>query len=261
MIDFHSHILPSIDDGAKEMEETEKLIKEAEEVGFEKIISTSHYIENYYEADVKERKEIIKSINDKIEKEEKNIKILIGNEVYLTNHIKELLEGKKITTIENTDYILFEMPLNVKPLNMYDVIYDMMQLKMKPILAHPERYSYIQENPNIVKDLIETGVLMQANYGSIVGQYGARAKLIVRKLLEKDMIHFLGSDVHRKETIYPQIPNILEETEKVIGKEKLKELTTTNAELVLKNEEIEVEDPSEIKLNFFEKLKINGISK
>ncbi len=148
------------------------------------------------------------------------------------------------------------MPLNTKPLNLYDVIYDILQLKLKPILAHPERYSFIQENPNIIKDLIETGVLMQANYGSIVGLYGRNAQVIVRKFLKNNMIHFLGSDVHREKSIYLKIPEILKEIEKLVGEEKLEELTTTNAKLVLENKEIEVEDPDELKLSFVEKMKI-----
>lgn len=256
MIDFHSHILPDIDDGARNMEETEKLIEEAEEVGFETIISTSHYIENYYEVDVEERKKIINQLNEKLEKEDKNIKLHLGNEVYFSENIKKLLDEKKITPIEKTKYLLFELPLNAKPLNLYDVVYDMLQLKLKPILAHPERYSFIQENPNIIKELIETGVLMQANYGSIVGQYGKKVQIIVKKLLENDMIHFLGSDVHRKGTIYFQIPRILKELEKLLGEEKLKKLTTINAKLVLEDEEIEIEDPKEIKLSFTEKMKL-----
>lgn len=258
MIDFHSHILPNIDDGARSVEETFKLIDEAEEVGFETIISTSHYIENYYEANVEERKKIIKQLNEKLENESKKIKIHLGNEVYFSENIKRLLNEKKITPVEGTKYLLFELPLNAKPLNLYDVVYDMLQLKLKPILAHPERYSFIKEQPNIIKDLIETGVLMQANYGSIVGQYGKKAQIIVKKLLENDMIHFLGSDVHRRGTIYPQIPRMLKELEKIVGEEKLKELTTINAKLVLKNEEIEIEEPREIKLSFTEKMKLKA---
>lgn len=98
---------------------------------------------------------------------------------------------------------------------------------------------------------------MQANYGSILGQYGEKAKLIVRKLFESDMIHFLGSDVHRQKTIYPKIPRILEELKQLIGEEKLEELTTINPKLVLKNKKIEVPEPHPIKLSLKENIIIN----
>ena len=122
MIDFHSHILPNIDDGARNVEETFKLIKEAEEVGFDTIISTSHYIEGYYESNVAERETWIKAINEKLKERSQNIKLHLGNEVYFSNNIKELIEEKKATTIKGTNYILFEMPLNTKPLNIFDVV-------------------------------------------------------------------------------------------------------------------------------------------
>ena len=95
---------------------------------------------------------------------------------------------------------------------------------------------------------------MQANYASIIGFYGEKAQIIVKKLLENDMIHFLGSDVHRPGTIYPKMPEIMSELEKIIGNEKLEKLTTINPKLVLQNKKIEIEDPGNIELSFKEKL-------
>ena len=120
------------------------------------------------------------------------------------------------------------MPLNAEPLNLDDVIYEMQQYKIVPILAHPERYSFVQQEPELIYDLIEKGVLMQANYGSIIGQYGSKAQMIVKKFFENNMIHMLGTDAHRQNTIYPKIPEILVELKSLIGEEKLNELTTIN---------------------------------
>ena len=132
----------------------------------------------------------------------------------------------------------------------------MQQYKIVPILAHPERYSFVQQEPELIYDLIEKGVLMQANYGSIIGQYGSKAQMIVRKFFENNMIHMLGSDVHRQNTIYPKIPEILEEISSIIGEEKLRELTTTNPSLVLQNKRIDIEEPHKIELSFKEKLEM-----
>lgn len=254
MIDMHTHILPNIDDGAKSIEETFNLIKEAKEAGFEAIVSTSHYIEDYYETNVAERKVWLSAITEKLKEANNNTSLYIGNEIYIYDNIIGLLEEGKAATINDTSYVLFEMPLNAKPLNLYDVVYEMLQYKLVPILAHPERYSFIQDDPEIVYDLIEKGVLMQANYASIVGTYGQKAQILVKKFLESDMIHFFGSDVHRQNTIYPKIPNILVELENIIGKEKLYELTTLNPSLVLQNKKIDIDEPTEIKLTLKEKL-------
>ena len=169
----------------------------------------------------------------------------------------ELLETGKATTINKSRYILFEFPMNTKPMNMYDIIYDMLQNKLIPILAHPERYSFVQKEPEIIYDLIQKGVLMQANYGSIIGRYGEKAQLMVRKFFENNMIHFLGSDVHKKNTIYPRITQALNEIKDIIGKEKLNELTTINPSMVLEDRKIDIDEPIEFKMSLKEKMIIN----
>lgn len=254
MIDFHTHIIPNIDDGSKSVEETFNLIKEAKEAGFEGIILTSHYIENYYETDTPERDVWVKAISDTLKTKGIDTNLYIGNEIYLSENIMNLLINGKASTINNTSYVLFEMPLNAEPMNLYDVIYSLQENKLVPVLAHPERYSFVQKEPELVYDLIQKGVLMQANYGSILGQYGENAKMIVKKFLENDMIHFLGSDVHRQNSIYKKIPQALEEIRKIIGEEKLEKLTTTNPKLVLANKRIDIEEPEEFSLTFKEKL-------
>lgn len=254
MIDFHTHIIPNIDDGSRSVEETFNLIKEAKEAGFEGIILTSHYIENYYETEAKERDVWVNAISDSLKAKGIETNLYIGNEIYLSENIMNLLINRKASTINNTSYVLFEMPLNAEPMNLYDVIYSLQENKLVPVLAHPERYSFVQREPELIYDLIEKGVLMQSNYGSILGQYGENAKMIVKKFLENDMVHFLGSDVHRQNTIYKKIPQALEEIKEIIGEEKLERLTTINPKLVLENKKIDIEEPKEFSLTFKEKL-------
>lgn len=257
MIDFHSHILPNVDDGSRSVEETFKLINEAEKVGFDTIISTSHYIEGYYESNVDQRSQLVDALNKKLKADEHNIKIHLGNEIYLSENLVTLLKEGKATPVDGTCYVLFEMPLNSKPMFIYDVIYDMMHNKLKPILAHPERYSYVQKDPKMIYDLIEKGVLMQINYGSIIGQYQEKAKIIAKKLLENNMVHFLGSDVHRQGTVYTKIPEILNVVREIVGDKKLEELTTINPTLVLQNKAIDIDTPKQIELSFKEKFILN----
>lgn len=257
MIDFHTHILPNVDDGSKSVEETFNLIKEAKSVGFDSIISTSHYIEEYYEVGVEERKAWINGLSQALEKENIDVNLYLGNEVYFSENIMKLLKENRITTINNTDYILFEFPMNVKPMNIYDVVYEMLSNKLIPVLAHPERYSFVHKDPNLICELMETGVLMQCNYGSIIGQYGERAQIIAKKLFENNMVHFLGSDVHRQNSVYPNVPRALHEIEAIIGKEKLYEITTLNPGWALENKIIDVEDPKELKFSLKEKKILN----
>ena len=256
MIDFHSHVLPNVDDGSKSVEETFKLLEEAKEVGFDGVISTSHYMEEYYEVNVAERKVWINALSENLYKKNIDLKLYLGNEIYISKNIIDFLETGKATSINNSNYVLFEFPLNSKPMDMYDIIYDMLEYKLVPVLAHPERYSFVQKEPNLVYDLIQKGVLMQSNYGSILGMYGEKAQIIVRKLLENNMVHFLGSDVHRANSIYSKIQSSLGEIEAIVGEEKLKEISSVNPKLVVDNKRIDIDEPREIKLSLKEKMKL-----
>lgn len=154
MIDFHSHILPNIDDGSRSIDETFNLIKEAKEAEFEAIISTSHYMENYYETDTPEREVWVNAIYENLQAKNIDIKLYLGNEIYMSENIIKLLEQAKASTINDTSYVLFELPLNAEPMNLYDIIYEMLQYKLVPILAHPERYTFVQKEPELIQDLI-----------------------------------------------------------------------------------------------------------
>lgn len=240
MIDFHSHILPNIDDGSSSFEESSDLLKEAWEAGFTKIISTSHYIEEYYEASEEERKELLQEVLEKAKalSQENVPELYLGSEIYVSNEIIELLKESKASTINNSNYILFELPMNTKPLYTKELVYKIIENGYRPIIAHPERYSYVQNDIDFVKELYDMGTLFQSNFGSIIGLYGGKAKRTVKKLLQKDFIQFLGTDVHRKNSIYPQMPKVIKKLSKIIDEDKIEELTKINPQRVLDNEEI-----------------------
>lgn len=238
MIDFHAHILPNIDDGSASMEESINLIKEAEQAGFTGIISTSHYLQNYYESDEEERRRILAELANQVKVADAGAeipKLYLGSEIYISTDIVELLEEGKASTINGTNYVLFELPMNSKPLFAKEVVYKLIENGYKPIIAHPERYSYVKEDIEFVRELKSMGALFQSNYGSVIGMYGGSAKKTLKKLLKEDLISFIGSDVHAVGQIYPKVPKILRKLEKWISPEKLQELTTLNAEKVLES--------------------------
>ena len=235
MIDFHSHILPGIDDGAKNLEQSIAMVNEAKKVGFTKIISTSHYMENYYECNEKNRKELL----EQVQKNVNGIELCLGNEIYITNNIIELLQNGQASSINGTKYVLFEFPLiNTRPMNDKEVIYRLVENGYIPIIAHPERYPFIQENPDYLYELEEMGALFQANYGSIIGMYGLKAKKTLKILLKNNLISFFGSDAHRPEQVYNKMPKIIKKLKKIISNEDFEEFTEINPERVLKNENI-----------------------
>ena len=253
MIDMHAHILPNIDDGSKSIDETYELIKEAKNAGFTDIITTSHYLEGYYETTADVRKKLIECVQKKIDEENYDIKLHNGAEIYIMMNIPELIGKSIVPTLAKSRYVLFEIPLNSKILYLDKVVDDLLNMNLIPIMAHPERCEMIQKDLSIVSKLIDKGVLFQMNYGSVIGIYGKKVQDTAIQLLFYNMIQFFGSDVHRENTIYVRMPEILDKLKSIIGSKKIKELTEINPRKVLNNEKIEIEEPISIENSFIEK--------
>ena len=237
MIDVHSHIIPNVDDGARSVEETFNILKEAKAVGFTDVILTSHFLLNYYETDAQELIFWKDKLQEVLDQRGPNIKLHSGMEIYISNQMEELLENKKILTLANSGYMLIELPLatNVKYFDY--VVYYLEAKGIKPIIAHPERYKCVQKDPDIVEEYIEKGCLIQCNYGSIVNLYGREAEKTIKTLLKKNQVHFLGSDVHRENGTYLIILDAIKKIRKIIGENKINEITTINPKKILQNEE------------------------
>ncbi len=234
MIDFHSHILPGVDDGARTEDESRQMIIEAKQYGFEKVISTSHYAVDCYEVPEYKRKTLLEEL-----KYTKDIpELYLGSEVFITFNILNLLKEFKASTINGTRYVLFELPLRRHFPNYKDIINNLINNDYKLILAHPERYSEVQDNFDILHELSDMGVLFQSNFGSFVGLYGLGAKSTVKKMLSKELISFMGTDVHRPGHSYPLVPKALRKMSKIASEEYIERITNSNAEKILKGEEL-----------------------
>ena len=194
-VDIHSHILYGIDDGSKSLEESIEIIKQHIEMGFKDIILTPHYIENSkYETKNKEKKKLLETLKKKLKKQNIKINLYLGNEVFVNNTLE--IDKEKIEKLNNSKYLLIEFPMGEKPKNINNIIYELKIQGIIPVIAHPERYTFVQEHPNIVDEWVEEGALLQSNYGSIVGVYGESAKKAVKKLLKKNIIANLATDIH-----------------------------------------------------------------
>ena len=254
MVDIHSHIVFDVDDGSQNLDSSIKILREAKAAGFDKIILTPHYMEDYYIVSKKEIQNKIEILKNKCREENIQIELYQGNEIYISNQIDEFLKQNIACSLNDSRYVLFETPLSIEPSNLVEVIYKIKELGKIPVLAHPERYAYIQANPNRLLELSEIGVLFQANYGSIIGFYGKQAEKTIKLLLKNNFIHFFGSDVHKEGNIYPYIEEAKNAIVKIIGEEKFKDFSENNILKVINDEEIDIEELHEIKLGFFSKL-------
>lgn len=237
MIDIHTHIIPNIDDGSRSVEETFKLINEAEEAGFTDIILTPHYITNYYETPGAEVKFWTESLQKIVDEKNLGVKLHSGMEIYISEELSELVKNGTVITLASSKYILIELPMNTTMRNVDEILFIMRNMGYNVVIAHPERYKCIQENIEYAIQLVEEGCMLQSNYGSIVDLYGKEAKKTLKKLLKMNLVSFLGTDTHKEGTIYQIMPQILKKLRKVISEEKLYEITTENPRKIIENQD------------------------
>ena len=196
MIDIHTHILNNVDDGSKSLETSIKIIKSLSEKGVKDIFLTPHYIiDTQFELDYNEKEEKFNILKEELKRENIDVNIYLGNEIYINPKIKENILKDNIC-MNNTKYLLIEFPLNGEYNNIYGILSGLIEKGYKVILAHPERYLSVQKDISILDEYKSMGVLFQANIGSIFGMYGKSAKKTIKKLIKSRYIDFLGTDVH-----------------------------------------------------------------
>lgn len=199
MKDLHSHLLPGIDDGCKDIGESLTLLKAAQEQGITDLVLTPHYMENTkYNANNEEKNKRFEELKEEAKKAGIEINLYLGNEVYMTENFQDLLKQQEITTINNSKYLLIEFPLGNMLYNSKEILYDLVVSGYVPILAHPERYRIFQRHPEHIDEYLRMGVLLQGNYKSLYGKYGKEAKKTLIYFLKNKKITFLGSDCHHE---------------------------------------------------------------
>lgn len=195
--DIHSHLIPGIDDGSKSMEESIHLIREMVGLGYKKLITTPHIMNDYY----KNNPEIILGGLDKIRNqlviENIDIEIEAASEYMLDDGFEAKLKSGKLLTFGD-NYVLVEMSYIAEFPNLSAILFELQMEGYKVVLAHPERYNYWHNSFDKYQELTDRNVYLQMNINSLTGWYSESSKQIAEKLLAENMISFLGSDLHNE---------------------------------------------------------------
>ncbi len=226
-VDIHSHLLPGIDDGAKNLEDSISLISKMYSYGIKNIITTPHILGEVYP----NSSETIKSKLEEVKAELKNrdfndLNIRAAAEYMMDEQFIKLLKANDILTLKD-NYILVEMSYFNAPYNLYDILFDIQLKGYKPVLAHPERYNFYHNDFNNFYKLKKAGCVFQLNLLSLTEQYGKGVQKIAHKLLKENMYDFVGTDTHHhnhlkllnkigSEKIKRQIEHLLENNRKLI---------------------------------------------
>ncbi len=192
--DIHSHLIPSIDDGAKSVEESMTLIKGLINLGYKKIFTTPHIRAEMYPNNLKTIQTGFERVNQEITIEKLEVDFFFGAEYFLDFEFLTSYKSQKLLSFSNR-YLLLETSLFSSFNDLEGVLFELKARGYKPILAHPERYLYLTDTKWIER-LKSNDYLMQVNLLSFAGGYGKTAKLMAYKLLDSNLIDFLGTDLH-----------------------------------------------------------------
>lgn len=236
MIDIHNHIVYGVDDGSRNLDESIKMVELYKKAGFDQIIATSHYDKSRYTVDANEIKEKVSIINDEIEKRTLDFKVYPGHEIQVELDMIKKIKSGDLLTLNNSRYVLCELSFVNKPTFLKDLFYNLELEGYVPIIAHVERYPYVENNIEWLEDFIKMGVLIQINYSSIKSNFE-----ITRELLERNMVHIIGTDSHQSEWRNPDIRAYKDEILKIVSEERFEILSTINPAKVINDEFISSE--------------------
>jgi len=222
-----------MDDGAKNMDDSIELLRDAERQGISTVFATPHVLEGLYEPTPKEIRNAFRNLKAKIGEEGINIKLFQGAEIAVGFEIKPEIVTQY--SMNGGKHILIELPFVAYPLNCEKEIFWFQSQGLIPIIAHPERAFSIQKEPDKLKEWKRRGVLVQINSKSILGRYNKTVKKVVINLLKQGIVDFVATDTHNKEWGF-DFAEVRPLLEKLVGRPKTDELLGQNAQRLLLSE-------------------------
>lgn len=196
--DMHSHLLPGIDDGSPDINTSIGLIKGFADLGYQKIIATPHILWELYpnttEIIEKKRDEVKKAI----EEAGINIELRAAAEYFIDDYFAEELKKKTPLLTISDNIVLVEFSMITVPLDLNEILFEMQMQGYQPVLAHPERYTYLMRKKEFFDQLKDAGCLFQLNLLSLSGYYGESVQTLADYLLKKNYYDFAGTDLHHE---------------------------------------------------------------
>lgn len=243
MIDIHSHIVFDVDDGPKTIEDSRTLLEESYRQGVRTIISTSHRRKGMFETPEAKIEENFKQVQELAKEIADDLTVLYGAEIYYTSDILDKLEQEKIPRLAGSQYALIEFSMITPYKEIHTALSNVLRLGVTPVVAHIERYHCLENDEKKVRDLINMGCYTQINSSSVLKPklFGDTYKFMKKRaqfFLEKDLVHFVASDMHNLDPRPPYMQEAYQIISKKYGKSHAEQLFRKNQELLLRSEYI-----------------------
>ncbi|WP_435254348.1 tyrosine-protein phosphatase [Tenacibaculum sp. A30] len=232
-VDIHSHLLPGIDDGAKDLENSISLISKMYSYGIKNFITTPHVLGDVYPNSSETIKNKLEEVRIELKKQGfSDVNINAAAEYMMDERFVERLKADDILTLKD-NYILVEMSYFNAPYNLYDILFEIQLKGYKPVLAHPERYNFYHGDFQNFYKLKKAGCVFQLNLLSLTEQYGKGVQKTAQKLLSENMYDFVGTDTHHHNHL-----KLLQKIGNVKTKNQIEHLLNNNKKFIQKKEAI-----------------------
>ena len=237
IFDIHCHILPNVDDGAKDGKTTKRMLQRAVEEGIDAIVATPHYSCEMEDEEIEQVRQKFLMIQKWWKEKEPDKELYLGSELYYSEGLIAALERGAALTMNGTRYILVEFPIYLNFQNIKKAVQKLLYAGYIPIIAHVERYERMKKL-EMVSELVDMGALIQVNVSSVIGRNGFKDKFYVMKLIKKHVVHFVGTDAHDTEVRKIRMQACLQYLEKKLGKEKAAQILEENPRRMLEGDEL-----------------------
>lgn len=197
--DVHSHLLPGLDDGVQDFTQALDIIRHFHSLGYRRLITTPHVMSDTYRNTSEGILSRLQELQHVLKQAQIDVTVEAAAEYYLDEAVYRMLTDDVPMLTFGQRHLLFETNFLTEPFNLREFIFLANTKGYKPVLAHPERYLYLQNDLGKAEDLLDRGVLFQVNISSLTGYYSRPAQLAAQKLIDRGWVHLLGSDCHHQQ--------------------------------------------------------------
>ena len=238
MIDLHSHILPGIDDGAKDIAKSLAMARLAVADGTTHIACTPHFMPGVYENTVQAISQLISELELALQVAEIELTLIRGGDIHIAPDIADKLTAGTLPALGTSNYFLFEPPHHVLPPGIVQLCKGIIAAGYRPVLTHPERLTWIENHYSEICSLDEIGVVVQITAGSITGTFGARALYWAERMLDEGRVDIIASDAHNTRSRPPGLSRARDRIAQRLGDAAAIKMVQDNPQLILNNQPV-----------------------
>lgn len=254
MIDLHCHILPGIDDGARDIDVSLAMARMAVADGIRVVACTPHIYPGLYENSIETIEWSVRSLRQALAEEGIPLQLVIGADVHLVPGLATRLKTGEVPTLAASRYVLLEPAHHVMPPNFEQAVFELVALGYVPVITHPERLTWIEDHYAVFARLVNGGAWMQITAGSLTGRFGSDARYWGERMLDEGLVHILATDAHGVDRRPPLLAEGREVAQKWVGKEESVRLIVDRPKDILDNRRA----PATVPANYKSKRGVSG---